>query len=114
MLTYGQKFGYHRVVLVETHTLVFSAKLYDLPFRNARGGVGTTPPPGCPCYEKWPGCARVNPPFAGGGGVKRPHFFRGAISPIWCGVAAPNSQYLSEIDLGILCAKIRKKYPPVF
>ena len=40
--------------------MVFSAKLYDLPFRNARGGGVTTPPPGRSCYEKWPGRARVN------------------------------------------------------
>ena len=44
MLTYGTKIVYHRVVLVGTHTLVFSAKLYDLPFRNGAGGVATTPP----------------------------------------------------------------------
>ena len=34
--------------------------------------------------------ARVNPAFAGGGGVKRPHFFRRAITPVWRGAAAPN------------------------
>ena len=32
----------------------------------------------------------VNPAFAGGGGVKRPHFFRRVITPVWRGAAAPN------------------------
>ena len=32
----------------------------------------------------------LNPAFAGGGGVKRPHFFRRVITPVWRGAAAPN------------------------
>ena len=32
----------------------------------------------------------VNPAFAGGGGVKRPHFFRRVITPVWRGAAALN------------------------
>ena len=31
----------------------------------------------------------INPAFAGGG-VKRPHFFRRVITPVWRGAAAPN------------------------
>ena len=34
---------------------------------------------------------QLNPAFAGGGGgVKRPHFFRRVITPVWRGAAAPN------------------------
>ena len=33
----------------------------------------------------------LNPAFAGGGGgVKRPHFFRRVTTPVWRGAAAPN------------------------
>ena len=59
MLTLDQKIYQQSRDLVESNPLVFSAKLYDLAFRNARGGVVTTPPPGRSCYEKWPGRARV-------------------------------------------------------
>ena len=62
MLTQDQKIYHQSRDLVESNPLVISAKLYDLPFRNARGGVVTTPP-GRSCYEKWPGRARVNTPI---------------------------------------------------
>ena len=45
------------------------------------------------CIDKFSGYLvyyALNPAFAGGGGVKRPHFFRRVITPVWRGAAAPN------------------------
>ena len=47
-------------------------------------------PEGRAFFAPPPSSARVNPAFAGGGGVKRPHFFRRVITPVWRGAAAPN------------------------